>query len=63
MELIYLAIACGCIILFILGVLAPYFILRIHQSCKEEVELLKTNLEAQNQIITILWDIKHKQNI
>jgi len=60
--IIGLIIACGCIILFVLAVLSPYFILRIHQSCKEEVELLKTNLEAQNQIITILWDIKHKTN-
>ena len=62
MELIYLGVAAVGIILFILAVLAPYYIMRIHQSCKEEVALLKTNLEAQNQIITILWDIKHKTN-
>ena len=60
MELIYSIIALAGIVLFILAVLAPYFIYRIHGSCKEEVELLKVNLEAQNQIITILWDIKHK---
>ena len=61
MELIYLGVAAVGIILFILAVLAPYYILRIHQSAKEEVALLKTNLEAQNQII-ILWDIKHNTN-
>ena len=60
MQLLYTAAALFGFVIFVLAVLAPYFIYRIHMSCKDEVELLKTNLEAQNQIITILWDIKHK---
>jgi len=55
------------IILFILGsiltVLAlfmPYFVFRIHQRSQDQVALLRDNLEAQNNIIQILWDTQQQ---
>ena len=60
MELIYVIIGLALLVLGVLAVLAPYFIYKISMRCSEQVKLLQTNLEAQNQIITILWDIKNK---
>jgi len=47
-------------ILAVLALFMPYFVFKIHQNAQEQVELLKTNLQAQNNIIQILWDTQQQ---
>ena len=47
-------------ILTVLTLFMPYFVFRIHQRAQDQVALLRDNLEAQNNIIQILWDTQQQ---
>ena len=49
-------------ILAVLALFMPYFVFRINQRAQDQVELLRLNLEAQNNIIKILWDTQQQNN-
>ena len=51
-------------IILILGfctLFLPYFVYRIKVRADEQVELLRLNLEAQNNIIKILWETQQQK--
>ena len=47
-------------ILTVLTLFMPYFVFRIHQRAQDQVALLRDNLQAQNNIIQILWDTQQQ---
>jgi hypothetical protein len=47
-------------ILTVLTLFMPYFVFRIHQRAQDQVALLRDNLQAQNNIIKILWDTQQQ---
>ena len=47
-------------ILTVLALFMPYFVFRIHQNIQEQKAIMSANLEAQNNIIQILWDTQQK---
>ena len=60
MELLMIVLFLLGSILAVLALFMPYFVFKIHQNAQEQVELLKTNLQAQNNIIQILWDTQQQ---
>jgi len=60
MELLIIALFLLGSILAVMALFMPYFVFKIHQNAQEQVELLKTNLQAQNNIIQILWDTQQQ---
>lgn len=48
------------LILGFLTLFMPCYVYSIHKSAKTQIELLRLNLEAQNNIIKILWETQHK---
>jgi len=50
-------------IILILGfctLFMPYFVYCIHKNAKDQLTLLRANLEAQNHIIKILWETQQQ---
>lgn len=60
MELLMIAGVIVALILAVLAILAPYFVYRINGKCSEQISYLRANLEAQNKMIQILWEINQK---
>ena len=59
-ELLIAALFILGIFLTVLALFMPYFVFRIHQRAQDQVALLWDNLEAQNNIIKILWDTQQQ---
>jgi len=60
MEILIIALFLLGSILAVLALFMPYFVFRINQRAQDQVELLRLNLEAQNNIIKILWDTQQQ---
>jgi len=60
MELLIIALFLLGAILTVLALFMPYFVFRIHQNIQDQKAIMRANLEAQNNIIQILWDTQHK---
>jgi len=60
MELLVIVLFLLGSILTVLALFMPYFVFRIHQNIQEQKAIMSANLEAQNNIIQILWDTQHK---
>ena len=59
-ELLIVALFLLGSILTVLALFMPYFVFRIHQRAQDQVALLRDNLQAQNNIIQILWDTQQQ---
>jgi len=59
-ELLIIALFLLGSILTVLTLFMPYFVFRIHQRAQDQVALLRDNLQAQNNIIQILWDTQQQ---
>jgi len=59
-ELLIIALFLLGSILTVLALFMPYFVFRIHQNAQDQVALLRDNLQAQNNIIQILWDTQQQ---
>ena len=59
-ELLVIALLIFGCILTVLALLMPYFVFRIHQNIQDQKAIMSANLEAQNNIIKILWDTQQK---
>ena len=60
MELLIIALFLLGSTLTVLALFMPYFVFRIHQNIQDQKAIMRANLEAQNNIIQILWDTQHK---
>ena len=60
MELLIIALFILGAILTVLTLFMPYFVFRIHQNIQDQKAIMSANLEAQNNIIQILWETQHK---
>jgi len=60
MELLIIALFILGSILTVLALFMPYFVYRIKARADEQSELLRLNLQAQNNIIQILWDTQQQ---
>jgi len=59
-ELLIIALFLLGSILTVLALFMPYFVFRIHQNIQDQKAIMSANLEAQNNIIQILWDTQQK---
>ena len=60
MELLVIVLFILGSILTVLALFMPYFVFRIHQNIQDQKAIMNANLEAQNNIIQILWDTQRQ---
>ena len=60
MELLIIVLFLLGSILTVLALFMPYFVFRIHQNIQDQKAIMSANLEAQNNIIQILWETQHQ---